>query len=323
MSNIPAIPTFIVTGFLGSGKTALLNRMLTDGVKTALIINELGETPIDQDLLDRQDLPMTVLAGGCLCCQIKGTLAPTLKNLWMAWRQTEPKPFERVIIETSGAASPEPILDTLLRDRWIAQRYRLQHVAVTLAVPAALAHIESYPEAKSQLAWADSIWLTHDDLCDDAKLREVEHYLRQWLPGLDIRLARQFGTGQTDRLSSPLLRRLPDGLPGEHAFNSLAWLWPKPVAWAALKPLLARLIVEPELSVVRVKGVVALDEFDAPQIVQAANGLLYPLAPLNGQPPNRAASRLVFIGKGDLRGLIERLADALSIGIDYQPTLLH
>lgn len=108
------IPVIVITGFLGSGKTTLLNRLLADGVKTAVVINEFGATPIDQDLLLNQDIPMIVLSGGCLCCQIKGALAPTLKSLWMAWNKAEANPFGRVIIETSGVASPEPILDRLL-----------------------------------------------------------------------------------------------------------------------------------------------------------------------------------------------------------------
>jgi len=110
------IPVIVITGFLGSGKTTLLNRLLADGVKTAVVINEFGTTAIDQELLQNQDIPMTVLSGGCLCCQVKGALSPTLKNLWMAWQNTKIKPFERIIIETSGVASPEPILDTLLRE---------------------------------------------------------------------------------------------------------------------------------------------------------------------------------------------------------------
>ena len=123
--ELPKIPVIVITGFLGSGKTTLLNRVLADGVKTAVVINEFGATPIDQDLLQIQDIPMTVLSGGCLCCQIKGALAPTLKNLWMAWNKAETKPFERIIIETSGVASPEPILDTLLRESWLSKRYHL------------------------------------------------------------------------------------------------------------------------------------------------------------------------------------------------------
>lgn len=109
------IPVIALTGFLGSGKTTLLNQLLADGVKADVVINEFGSTAVDQDLLQMQNLPLTVLTGGCMCCRVKGALAPTLKNLYMAWRTTSAKLFDRVIIQTSGVASPEPIIDTLLR----------------------------------------------------------------------------------------------------------------------------------------------------------------------------------------------------------------
>lgn len=66
MTKIQRIPTIVVTGFLGSGKTTFLNRLLADRVKTAVIINEYGKTPIDQDLLQAQEMPLAVLSGGCL-----------------------------------------------------------------------------------------------------------------------------------------------------------------------------------------------------------------------------------------------------------------
>ena len=87
MKATPTIPVIILTGFLGSGKTTLLNRLLAKGPRTAVIINEFGNTPVDQRLIETQGMPLMTLVGGCLCCQIKGTLAPTLRNLWMAWDQ--------------------------------------------------------------------------------------------------------------------------------------------------------------------------------------------------------------------------------------------
>jgi G3E family GTPase len=153
MTTPSKIPVIVLTGFLGSGKTTLLNRLLTDGIKTAVIINEFGSTPVDQDLLQDQAISMTVLSGGCLCCQIKGALAPTLKNLWMAWNGAAEKSFDRLIIETSGIASPEPILDTLLREPWIAKRYALRQVVATLAIPSARDQLDRHAEARAQVVW--------------------------------------------------------------------------------------------------------------------------------------------------------------------------
>ena len=78
---IERIPVFIISGFLGSGKTTLLNRLLSHAPKSAVIINEFGIAPIDQQLLRDHKVPLSTLVGGCLCCQVKGSLTPLLKNL--------------------------------------------------------------------------------------------------------------------------------------------------------------------------------------------------------------------------------------------------
>ncbi|MDO9141147.1 MAG: GTP-binding protein, partial [Methylobacter sp.] len=83
--TIERIPVFIISGFLGSGKTTLLNRLLSHAPKSAVIINEFGTTPIDQQLLREHKVPLSTLVGGCLCCQVIGSLTPLLKNLRMAW----------------------------------------------------------------------------------------------------------------------------------------------------------------------------------------------------------------------------------------------
>ena len=183
ISKPPAkIPVLLLTGFLGSGKTTLLNRLLADGIKTAVVINEFGSTPVDQDLLQSQDIPMTVLSGGCLCCQIKGALAPTLKNLWMTWNGAIDQPFERIIIETSGIASPEPILDTLLREPWLSKRYRLQQVVTILAIPAAPEQLQRFAEVRAQLVWADILLLSQSDLANTEQLETLQQQLQRLAP---------------------------------------------------------------------------------------------------------------------------------------------
>jgi len=68
---IEPIPVIVISGFLGSGKTTLLNQLLNHLPKTAVIINEFGVTPIDQQLLKKQGMPVATLVGGCLCCQTR------------------------------------------------------------------------------------------------------------------------------------------------------------------------------------------------------------------------------------------------------------
>jgi len=83
MTSTEPIPVTLLTGFLGSGKTTLLNRLLRHVPLTAVVMNEFGDVGLDHRLLEETRGPLALLSGGCVCCQIQGALAPTLKNLWM------------------------------------------------------------------------------------------------------------------------------------------------------------------------------------------------------------------------------------------------
>ncbi|OAI15908.1 cobalamin biosynthesis protein P47K [Methylomonas lenta] len=326
MSELAKIPVIVVTGFLGSGKTTLLNRMLADGVKTALVINEFGATPIDQTLLLNQDIPMTVLSGGCLCCQIKGALAPTLKNLWMAWNKAETKPFERVIIETSGVASPEPILDTLLREPWLSKRYRLQQIVATLAIPSAIAQLERHAEARAQMAWADLLLLTHADLADATQHAELIDYLKLQAPATPTLTATHdlFDACTLQSKTPPSFRRIPSGqaLP-EHGFHSVSLYLEHSPSWPKLQDTLQTLLINHADDLVRIKGVVYFPECTEPFAVHAVAGHLYPPVPLPERPNQDSRSRLVLITVSNPEHLANELLIHLSAERSQNPIRLH
>lgn len=298
MSNLAKIPVIVITGFLGSGKTTLLNRLLADGVKTAVVINEFGATPIDQDLLQEQNIPLTVLSGGCLCCQIKGALAPTLKNLWMVWNNAKAKPFERIIIETSGVASPEPILDTLLREPWLSKRYLLQKIITTLAIPSAIAQLERHAEAHAQMVWADLLLLTHADQADARQCAELIDYLTLQVPATPTLTATLdlFDTSALESKTSPSFRRIPTGqaLP-EHSFRSVSLYLEHTPSWPQLQATLQTLLAKYSDDLVRIKGVVYPPGCTEPLAVHGVAGHLYPPVPLPESRNQDRRSRLVLI----------------------------
>lgn len=317
------IPVIVITGFLGSGKTTLLNRLLADGVKTAVVINEFGTTPIDQDLLQNQDMPMTVLSGGCLCCQIKGALAPTLKNLWMAWNKAVTKPFERIIIETSGVASPEPILDTLLREPWLSKRYRLHNVVATLAIPNALDQLHNFAEARAQLAWADQLLLTHADLAEAGQTEGVYSQLQLLAPATPFQLANWQIMTSVDMLGAtvPSFRRLPTNQSSvEHSFRSLSLYLEHPPTWLKLQAILQDLLHRYADELVRIKGVVYLPDQEQPLAIHAAGGYLYPPSCLPIRVADDRRSRLVFITHADIKVFSAALLAALD---DAEPKAIR
>jgi len=94
------IPVSIVTGFLGSGKTSLISRILRDPAfaRTAVIVNEFGEIGLDHELIATGDETFLALTTGCLCCAVRSNLVETLLDL----RERAGGLFDRVLIETSG-----------------------------------------------------------------------------------------------------------------------------------------------------------------------------------------------------------------------------
>ena len=112
------IPVTLITGFLGSGKTTLISRLLKhpDMDRVAVIINEIGEVGIDHDLVSMSSENVSLLANGCLCCTVRTDLQETLRELFGDRRAGRIADFNRVMIETTGLADPSPVLQTLASD---------------------------------------------------------------------------------------------------------------------------------------------------------------------------------------------------------------
>ena len=109
------IPVLLLTGYLGSGKTTLVNRILSNkrGIKFAVIVNDLGEINIDADLIQKggvvnqKDDSLVSLQNGCICCTLKTNLIEQLFELMKSQR------FDYIVIEASGICEPEPIAQTI------------------------------------------------------------------------------------------------------------------------------------------------------------------------------------------------------------------
>jgi G3E family GTPase len=109
------IPVLLLTGYLGSGKTTLLNRILNNrqGIKFAVIVNDIGEVNIDADLIEKggvvnqQDDSLVALQNGCICCTLKMDLVKQLEDIIQMQR------FDYIVIEASGICEPGPIAQTI------------------------------------------------------------------------------------------------------------------------------------------------------------------------------------------------------------------
>ena len=178
----PLIPVTVLTGFLGSGKTTILSRILRQSTftNTAVIVNEFGEVGLDHLLVESSDENIVDLSCGCICCTIRGDLMATLIDLYDRREAGEIGRFERVVVETTGLADPAPIIQTMMQEPLVFKHYRLARIVTAVDAVNAMTTFDRQPEAIKQAAVADALLVTKTDMAND----------RLALTALDSRLRR-------------------------------------------------------------------------------------------------------------------------------------
>ncbi len=156
----------VITGFLGSGKTTLIARLLRDPAlaDTAVVVNEFGEVGLDHALMETIDQDVVLLSRGCVCCALNGTLTATLEGLALRRSAGLIPPFRRVVIETTGLADPAPVLQSVLDPPAVLQGYRLAQVITVVDALTGAATLDRHAEALRQVAVADRLLLSKTDL---------------------------------------------------------------------------------------------------------------------------------------------------------------
>ncbi len=170
----PPLPLTVLTGFLGAGKTSLLNRLLRDPALagTAVLINEFGEIGLDHLLVEKISDDLVLLPSGCVCCTMRGDLIDALERLLRDLDNRRAN-LTRVVLETTGLADPAPVLHTVMVHPYLVMRYRLDGVVTVVDAINGLDTIERHPEAMKQVAAADRIALAKTDLLDTPERRET------------------------------------------------------------------------------------------------------------------------------------------------------
>src|SRR6266436_5925706 len=182
------IPVTLLTGFLGSGKTTVLNHVLQQPgmAATAVIVNEFGEIGLDHLLVERSSEDIVLLNSGCLCCTVRGDIVDTLTSLFVDRVKGKVPFFTRVAIETTGLADPAPILHTLMTEPIVAARYMLDGVVTTVDAINGAGTLDRQPEAVKQAAVADRLLLTKTDLAEPAARQGIEARLALLNPSAPI-----------------------------------------------------------------------------------------------------------------------------------------
>ena len=312
----------VITGFLGSGKTTLVNRLLRDPAlaDSVVIVNEFGDVALDHLLVTHVDEHIVALPNGCLCCTVRGDLVDTLADLFARARRGAIAPFDWVLVETSGLADPGPILHTVMTAPGLADRCKIDGVITVVDAVHGPACLEDHPEASQQVAMADRIVLTKTDLADGAAVRESLAALNGMAPVFEavrgeIAAARLLGA------RDELPRDLPT--PSAHArhthgISTHVIERDRPMSAAALDAFFSLLVEHHGPDLLRVKGLVWVeddpdrpDRSNQPALIQGVREIFDPVHWLDRWPDGVRRTRLVFITRDVPAERLERLLDGL------------
>ena len=297
-------PVTLLTGFLGSGKTTLLGRLLKDPAlsDTAVIINEFGEVGIDHHLVERLDDDVAILSSGCLCCTVRTELAATLRDLHSRRARGLAPPFRRVMIESTGLADPFPVLATLGADPVLRHHFCAAGVVATIDAVNGLAQFDRHLESVRQAAIADLLVLTKTDLATGAEVLQLTPRLRSINPSAPIVRSAEDPLDASailaPRASSFRATIEPTGPTMHSEVQAFSVVTERPVAWAAFGVWLTMLLNRHGEKILRVKGILALQDEERPVAVHGVQRLVHPPTHLDRWPDADRRSRLVFIVEG-------------------------
>jgi G3E family GTPase len=169
------IPVTVISGFLGAGKTSLVNHLLTENrqYKIGVVVNEFGEVGIDGQLIVSEQEALIEINNGCVCCTVRTDLVASVKKLLdLAGHR-----LNRLIIETSGLADPAPVLQTFLVDPDLRTQIELESLITVVDVLHLKAHLND-EIVREQIAFADTLILNKTDLVPQNSLARIRNQVR-------------------------------------------------------------------------------------------------------------------------------------------------
>ncbi len=340
------IPVTLVTGFLGSGKTTLINAGLKspDLTKTVVVVNEFGAVGLDHQLYTNSNDAVVVLENGCLCCTVKSDLIRTLNDLYHDRSRGDVPDFDNVVIETTGLAEPGPILQAFLSEPTLDGLYRVTNVVTVVDALNWQNTSQKYEEALRQVALADDLLISKTDLVDEDAYEALALQLKAINPAakisrVDLRtdavapLLMRKGFDAADAMADPSEwlsisnyeayaeeKFKTDGVEDQHlpphlnakGIESFVFTRSNPLAREELQFLLDGITQNLGEKLLRVKGLINIvEEPGRPAVVQGVQHLLHTVTWLEKWPSADERTRVVFITQGmareDLKGTIEML----------------
>jgi G3E family GTPase len=294
----------LLTGFLGAGKTTLVNRLLAreNGPRLAVVVNEFGDLGIDGDLVVGASERLVLLDGGCVCCTVRGDLAAALADLLAARerRLFGKRDFDGILIEASGLAAPGPIAQTLILDPNLAHKLYLESILCLVHGRNLPQQVAEFPEAAAQVAYADLLLLNHADQASTQELAETKRLLGELNALAEVHETRhaEIDPAVLESVQQRVRAPAPEPMQAAHVHasgvGSVSLASAMPLDLAALKLWLQFLASRRGHELFRIKGLVRCTGLSEAVVIQGMYEWLE-IGPGTGPAPEE--SRLVLVGR--------------------------
>ena len=300
------LPVTVVSGFLGAGKTTLVNHLLSQRADATIgvIVNEYGEVGIDGELIHADDKALIEIRNGCICCTVRSDLVAGVKALLAR----DDLRLDHLIIETSGLADPAPVLQTFLADVDLLLAVELE--SVIAVVDAANLQRQRHDDiAQEQIAFADLVILNKAELAGALELDAIERQLRALNPTARVIRATQSQVPYDELIGTPrfslanLLDIEPALLEGEHdhehdpSLSSCAIETERPLDPGLFNRWVNQLVQQEGERLLRMKGILQFQGEARPFQFHSVHMLLDSKPARRWRPNEARKSRLVFIGR--------------------------
>ena len=307
------VPVLLLTGFLGAGKTSLVNALLRAPAlaETAVAVNEFGAVPLDQHLIQGQQGDVLVLANGCLCCNLAGDAEAGILRLFGHRGSLGLPAIRRLIVEPSGLADPGVLAQAILRNPAMAHQMRLSGIVCVVDALFGNRNLADHEEARRQVALADRVVISKADMAGVGQVEATMEAVRHANPMADIVVRMDHSAPEAlvpadfidpERpLSPPASRpRLQAGAPAHPDIRTEALVLAaeRPLSWPDLEAWLHRLRISHGRALLRLKGLVAIAGEAAPLLLQGVHHVLHTPTLLDVWPPGQTATHLVLILRG-------------------------